>query len=88
MNWKMEPNRTVRFEAGDPLCQIVPVRADMHEFTPRIAPMPDDMAQEYVAWRDNRSNTFRKVAETQKPSYELTYRERVHRQRLDLKQWR
>jgi hypothetical protein len=88
MNWKMEKDRTVRFDAGDPLCQIVPVRADVDEFEPRIASMPDDMAEEYLAWKNNRTNTLRRVHETQKPSYELTYRERVHRQRLDLKQWR
>jgi hypothetical protein len=87
MNWRMEQHRTVRFEAGDPLCQIVPVRSDIHEFEPSISEMPPDMADEYKAWRSNRKATINKVRETQKPSYELTYRERVERQRLNLSPW-
>jgi hypothetical protein len=87
MNWRMEPNRTVRFEAGDPLCQIVPVWRDIHKFEPRISEMPKEMADQYRAWRDNRKATMDRVNETQKPSYELTYRERVNIHRLDMKQW-
>jgi hypothetical protein len=45
------------------------------------------MADEYKAWRSNRKATINKVRETQKPSYELTYRERVERQRLNLSPW-
>src|SRR5262249_11032524 len=44
MNWRFtRPNHVVRFEAGEPICQIVPVpRGLVEQFQPEIRAIADD----------------------------------------------
>jgi hypothetical protein len=54
MNWRLlDLNREVRFEKGDPVCQIIPYPRDLIEhFTPRQARMETnpELLKAYSAW--------------------------------------
>jgi hypothetical protein len=58
MNWKItRPHLTIRFEAGDPICMIVPQRRrELQEFVPMIQSLDADpkLAAEYEQWSESR----------------------------------
>jgi hypothetical protein len=56
MNWKLTaPNVPVVFEAGEPLCQIVPMRrGDLECFKPRIRVLSGEAMTRYKRWRAGR----------------------------------
>ncbi len=58
MNWKMtRPDLPVRFEAGDPFCQIVPQRRnELEAFSPHKASLSENGAleQQYRGWERSR----------------------------------
>jgi hypothetical protein len=58
MNWVFtRPGASVRFEAGEPFCHVMPVRrADIEAFEPEQRQLSDDaeLHAEYEAWRNSR----------------------------------
>lgn len=58
MNWKItRPHHRVRFEAGEPVCMLVPERRHaLEEIDPSLQNLDDDpaLAVEYRAWRAGR----------------------------------
>jgi hypothetical protein len=57
MNWKLTQPGTVRFEAGEPICMIVPQRRhDLESFEPTRAQLVDDaeLHEAYTTWRRDR----------------------------------
>jgi len=58
MNWKCtRPNHTVRFEAGEPICMIVPQRrGELESFAPRLCDLEanEDLHRTYNTWRTSR----------------------------------
>ena len=58
MNWQMtRPGLTVTFEAGEPICMVVPTRtADLEAFQPAIRNLGDDpdLRQQHEAWSVSR----------------------------------
>jgi hypothetical protein len=52
MNWKFTfPHVPVRFEAGEPLYQIVPLRrGDLESFEPRVEPLEGLLLERYGRW--------------------------------------
>jgi hypothetical protein len=67
MNWKLtRPGAWVEFDAGEPLCMLVPQRrGDLEAFTPEIrdiASAPADSSS-YHAWFDDRSRFLAELGE-------------------------
>lgn len=60
MNWVFtRPGILLRFEAGEPICHVFPVRrGDLERLTPDIRPLADDrvLKAEYEAWSASRNN--------------------------------
>ncbi len=60
MNWMLtRPNHSVRFEAGEPFCHIMPIRrSDLENFEPRHRALSSEpqLLSEYRAWHESRSN--------------------------------
>ncbi len=57
MNWQLTRPGVVRFEAGEPICQIFPVAANkVMEVEPELYDVTDDpdLDGQYRAWRDKR----------------------------------
>jgi hypothetical protein len=58
MNWKLtRPRQRVRFEAGEPICLLVPQRrGELEGFEPVVMELDDDpkVSQEYREWRKSR----------------------------------
>lgn len=63
MNWQITRPRTrLRFEAGEAICLIVPVkRGELEAFTPRLFQLDEDreIASAYRAWRKGREGFLR-----------------------------
>ncbi|MCC7275655.1 MAG: SapC family protein [Alphaproteobacteria bacterium] len=58
MNWQLTRPGRVRFEKGEPFCQIVPVApGQLDSMVPQVRPIADDpgLRQEYEAYRDRRN---------------------------------
>lgn len=59
MNWKItRPRHRVRFDAGEPICMVVPQRRhELEAFEPALMELNDDPAisKEYREWRESRS---------------------------------
>lgn len=59
MNWMLtEPDLEVRFEAGEPICQIFPVRRrELEQFAPELRDLSEapELQAQYDAWRASRS---------------------------------
>lgn len=58
MNWKMtRPKHTVRFEAEEPFCMVVPQRrGELEAFRPTVRPLKSDpdVHASYEAWEESR----------------------------------
>jgi hypothetical protein len=58
MNWKLtRPGLTVRFDVGDPIAMLVPMRrGELESFHPRVMDMADDpdQRQRHAAWSESR----------------------------------
>jgi hypothetical protein len=58
MNWKItRPRHRIRFEAGEPVCMLVPERRHaLEELEPSLQDLDEDpgLAAEYRAWREGR----------------------------------
>ncbi|APR87267.1 hypothetical protein A7982_12616 [Minicystis rosea] len=67
MNWQItRPRYTIRFEAGDAIAMLVPVRrGELERFTPRLRMLDDDaeIAAAYRAWREGRERFLYDLAE-------------------------
>ncbi|BBK30666.1 SapC protein [Stella humosa] len=66
MNWQMTRPGRVRFEKGEPFCQIVPVPAGgLDRLVPQIRSIDDepDLKAEYEAYRDHRTDFLKRLAE-------------------------
>lgn len=59
MNWKLtRPGLTVRFDAGDPVCMIVPVRLDtLEQVAPALLEFAEagELAEQHRAWAESRA---------------------------------
>lgn len=63
MNWQLTRPGSVRFEAGEPFCHIIPVHAMMLEkVEPEILSLRDDpdLQTQYAAWRQRREEFMTK----------------------------
>lgn len=71
MNWKLtRPHHVVRFEAGEPIAQVFPLRRDAIEaFRPRFAAIDEAPALKaaYLAWSASRDAFQKHVAENRPP---------------------
>lgn len=66
MNWQMTAPGVVRFEKGEPFCQIFPVRdGAIEQVTPIIRSLDEDpdLKSQYEAWRDRRSEFLARLTE-------------------------
>ncbi|BBK43597.1 hypothetical protein STVA_36170 [Allostella vacuolata] len=66
MNWQMTRPGRVRFEKGEPFCQVVPVPAGgLDQVVPRIRAIDADpeLKAEFEAYRDRRSEFLKRLAE-------------------------
>jgi hypothetical protein len=81
MNWRFtRPNQVVRFEAGEPICQLVPVpRGLVEQFQPEIRSIADEpeLFQRFNHWQASRTNFTRELnvpsSEAQKRGWERDY---------------
>jgi hypothetical protein len=75
MNWRVTREESlIRVEAGEPLCQIVPIkRYGFEDQRPTIEDMPPDLAERYLAWKDRRLDSLEKNIERGKVKYEGDY---------------
>ncbi len=66
MNWQVtRPRVRLRFEAGDAVAMLVPVRrGELEAFTPRLRKLDDDpeIASAYRAWREGRDTFLRDLS--------------------------
>ncbi len=62
MNWKLtRPEHPVTFEAGEPVCMIVPQRrGELESFEPEVRDLTDDpeVAYDYWKWAESRWNAM------------------------------
>jgi hypothetical protein len=74
MNWQItRPRIRLRFEPGEAVCMLVPVRrGELEAFAPRIRALDDDVevAAAYRAWRDGRDTFLRDLGAGQKEAVE------------------
>lgn len=65
VNWKVtRPNYVIRFEEGEPIAMIMPIRhAEIEEFTPRIVPVQDDreISDAHQEWSRVRGESLAKL---------------------------
>lgn len=71
MNWKLtRPGLTVRFDAGDPICALVPQRrGELEAFDTRTAELADDpeLGESHRQWATSRSRFLRDLRDGQEP---------------------
>ena len=65
MNWQLTaPDVPVVFEAGEPLCQIVPMkRGDLETFEPQTKKLEGELLQRYSAWVRVRNTHYQPAAQ-------------------------
>ena len=80
MNWQLTRPGTVRFEAGESFCRVLPVRAGtLQAVEPEIFTLDDDaeLAGQYQAWRQKRDEFMARYrggdAETLKQAWQKFY---------------
>jgi hypothetical protein len=69
MNWKVtRPRHRLRFEAGEPICQLVPQRrGELEAFEPALMELDEDprISSEYREWRKSREGFIGDLAANQ-----------------------
>ncbi|MBK8257944.1 MAG: hypothetical protein IPK82_35425 [Polyangiaceae bacterium] len=81
MNWKITRAQTrIRFEKGEPICMLVPMRRrELESFNPDVYALNDDpeVSKEYRLWRESRSKFISDLAaredETVKVGWQRDY---------------
>jgi hypothetical protein len=82
MNWRFtRPNVTVRFEAGEPICQIFPVRrGDVETTEPVWRPLSEtpELQAGHAAWATSRDAFNRDLLDPDRPADAPTWQKDYH----------
>jgi len=80
MNWIFTRPGLIRFEAGEPICHIFPIRrAELESVEPEIRQLSDapDLQRDFEAWRQSRAAFNADLRQTgsaaQKERWQKTY---------------
>lgn len=82
MNWRfMRPHRTVRFEAGEPICFFFPVPRGLDEMTPKYLPLEaaPELMEQFQAWCRSRSEFQAEVAKNPPSTPSAKWQKRYYR---------
>ncbi|MBL0871573.1 MAG: hypothetical protein IBJ18_13455 [Phycisphaerales bacterium] len=77
MNWRLtRPGLHVRFEAGEPICQILPIRiGDAESLRPRFAQLREEPGLEnaHALWQRNRAEQYTQTVASGEQAFRLDY---------------